>query len=156
MTFWKLWTINILIAVGMVVSELFLNALTYTFENDSSYLTLVIFAVFVITLVKIGIKGYKLQFKNETYDEDDINMEWYLSDQVMSIGMVGTLVGFIMVLGSAFAEVDPSDTEAMKAVIAAVATGMGVAILTTLVGLITSIFLKFQLVILERDNAKTL
>lgn len=156
MTFWKWWTINILIVVGLVVSEFTLNAITDTLKNDTSYLTIVIFVIFWITSLKIGVKSYKLQFRDEAYTDDDINMEWYLSDLVMSIGMVGTLVGFIMVLGSAFAEVDPSDTEAMKGVIASVATGMGVAILTTLVGLIASIFLKFKLVILERDNAKTL
>lgn len=156
MTFWKWWTINILVIVGLVVSEYTLEALTMTVKNDTSYLTIVIFIIYWIAAIQIGVKSYKLQFKDEGYTDDDINMQWYLSDLVMSIGMVGTLVGFIMVLGSAFAEVDPSDTEAMKGVIASVATGMGVAILTTLVGLIASIFLKFELVILERDNAKTL
>ena len=156
MTFWKWWTINILVIVGLDVSEYTLEALTMTVKNDTSYLTIVIFIIYWIAAIQIGVKSYKLQFKDEGYTDDDINMQWYLSDLVMSIGMVGTLVGFIMVLGSAFAEVDPSDTEAMKSVIASVATGMGVAILTTLVGLIASIFLKFELVILERDNAKTL
>lgn len=156
MIFWKWWTINILIIVGLVGSQLLYGTVTNVIESDTSYLTSLIFAVYCLTTAQIGVKSYQLQFKSKMFDEDELNLQWFLSDLVMSIGMVGTLVGFILVLGSAFEEVDPSDTEAMKGVIASVAIGMGVAILTTLAGLIASIFLKLQLVLLEKSNAEAL
>jgi hypothetical protein len=78
---------------------------------------------------------------------------WFIADAVMSIGMVGTLLGFLIVLTSAFENVDTSDTQAMQDVIGQLASGMGTALLTSLMGLISSVILKFQLVMLEANNA---
>ena len=64
-----------------------------------------------------------------------------------------TLVGFLMVLGQAFADIDTSSTESMTAAIGTLATGMSTALVTSLVGLVTSIWLKYQLVILEDGDA---
>ena len=67
--------------------------------------------------------------------------------------MIGTLLGFLMVLTSAFTDVDTSDVEAMQEVIGQLATGMGTALLTSLVGLISSTLLKVQLVMLDTANS---
>jgi hypothetical protein len=154
MIFWKWWTINVLFTVGFVFSEYKFNSISYLIENDISYLSLVIITIFVITNIQIGIKCYNLQFNNQYLYEEDLNPNWFNSDLVMSIGMVGTLLGFILVLNSAFTDMNPENTDKMKEIIAQVAQGMGVAILTTLTGLISSIILKFNLVMLEKENAK--
>jgi len=79
----------------------------------------------------------------------DNNMSWFLSDAVLSLGMVGTLFGFLLVLGSAFTEIDTSSTESMTEAIGVLASGMSTALVTSLVGLLSSLWLKLQLVILE-------
>ena len=79
---------------------------------------------------------------------------WFFSDVVMSIGMVGTLIGFLVVLTTVFADIDTTSTEAMKQVIGNLANGMGIALTTSLCGLIASIILKFELILLESDNEK--
>jgi biopolymer transport protein ExbB/TolQ len=63
--------------------------------------------------------------------------------------MVGTLFGFLMVLGQSFSEIDTSSTESMTAAISLLATGMSTALVTSLVGLIASLWLKLQLVVLD-------
>jgi ABC-type lipopolysaccharide export system ATPase subunit len=73
---------------------------------------------------------------------------------MMAIGMIGTLLGFIMVLSTAFADVDTSSIESMKNVISTLSGGMGIALITSLTGLTSSLLLKFQLTVLERENAK--
>ena len=57
-----------------------------------------------------------------------------------------------MVLTSAFTDIDTSDVEAMQEVIGQLTTGMGTALLTSLVGLISSTLLKVQLVMLDTAN----
>jgi len=74
---------------------------------------------------------------------------WFTSDAVLSVGMVGTLFGFLLVLGSAFTEIDTASTESMTEAIGVLASGMSTALVTSLVGLISSLWLKLQLVILE-------
>ena len=75
-------------------------------------------------------------------------MHWFASDAVLSIGMVGTLFGFLMVLGQSFTDIDTSSVESMTDAIGILATGMSTALVTSLVGLIASLWLKLQLVIL--------
>ena len=79
-------------------------------------------------------------------------MQWFVADGVLSLGMVGTLAGFLMVLYSTFQGLDVGDTDSMKKAIETLATGMGTALLTSLVGLVASITMKFQLVTLEGKN----
>ena len=120
--------------------------------NDPTYITFAVFVVFILTTLAIGYYSYKLQFKNKYPSESKLSPLWFSADAVMSLGMVGTLLGFLMVLTSAFQDVDTSSAEAMKEVIGQLAKGMGTALLTSLAGLIASIILKFQLVMLESAN----
>ena len=68
--------------------------------------------------------------------------------------MVGTLIGFLIVLIAGFADIDTSNADNMKKVIGTIATGMGVAIITTLTGLVCSLLTKLQLVMLDGENEK--
>ena len=74
---------------------------------------------------------------------------WYLAETALALGMLGTLAGFLLMLGSAFANIDLANTATLQAALTNMALGMSTALYTTLVGLIVSIFLKSQLVNLE-------
>jgi biopolymer transport protein ExbB/TolQ len=65
--------------------------------------------------------------------------------------MVGTVIGFMLMLGSSFAEIDPSNVDSMKRVITDMASGMSTALLTTLCGLVASLFVKVQVIIQEQE-----
>jgi biopolymer transport protein ExbB/TolQ len=67
------------------------------------------------------------------------------------VGMVGTVIGFMLMLGSSFAEIDPSNVDSMKRVITDMASGMSTALLTTLCGLVASLFVKVQVIIQEQE-----
>ena len=66
--------------------------------------------------------------------------------------MVGTLVGFLVVLTTTFTNITGYTPEELKDVIGALASGMGIALITSLTGLLSSIVLKFQLVLLDSDG----
>ena len=112
------------------------------YEADSTLLTFVILGVTLVTSATMGLRSKKMVGQ-------DNNMSWFLSDAVLSLGMVGTLFGFLLVLGSAFTEIDTSSTESMTEAIGVLASGMSTALVTSLVGLLSSLWLKLQLVILE-------
>jgi len=112
------------------------------YEADSTLLTFVILGVTLVTSAIMGLRSKKMVGQ-------DNNMSWFLSDAVLSLGMVGTLFGFLLVLDSAFTEIDTSSTESMTEAIGVLASGMSTALVTSLVGLLSSLWLKLQLVILE-------
>ena len=71
---------------------------------------------------------------------------------VISLGMIGTVVGFIYMLYSVFTGIDLSDTSNLQESLAMMAKGMGTALLTTLVGLVSSVLIKCQLVMVENEK----
>jgi biopolymer transport protein ExbB/TolQ len=68
---------------------------------------------------------------------------WFTSDLCLTIGMVGTVVGFIMML-SGFATVNIADVKTVQSLIRELGVGMSTALYTTLTGLICGALLKIQ------------
>lgn len=142
--FLKWWLIIVLSAIGSCTSVYF-DFDKFLYENDLTKLSIVIILFFIITSIIIGYKIYK-QFV-EKVDAYTYQTEWFVSEILVSLGMIGTVIGFIYMLYSVFGNLDVSDTSVIKASLGSMANGMGTALLTTLVGLTSSVLLKCQLVL---------
>jgi len=68
---------------------------------------------------------------------------WFVADLLLSLGLLGTVIGFILMLGP-ISGLDTSDQGAIRAALAAMSGGMAVALYTTLTGLIGGMLLKVQ------------
>ena len=79
-----------------------------------------------------------------------VRFGWLLSDLLIKLGLLGTVVGFILMLGaiSGGAAVDISNIDTL---LAEMGSGMRVALFTTLTGLSTGTLLGFQYFIVERS-----
>jgi len=143
--FLKWWLFVILIIMGIATS-IYFDFGNFLYENDFTKISLLIAALFAASTSSIG---YKLWTKKDhhTYDK-----EWFVSEMVISLGMIGTVVGFIYMLYSVFTGIDLSDTSNLQDSLAMMAKGMGTALLTTLVGLISSVLIKCQLVVVEDEE----
>lgn len=73
----------------------------------------------------------------------------YTPELMMGLGMLGTVIGFLQMLGLAFAGLDPSNIQATQAALSQMASGISVALITTLVGLACAMPLQLQLVNLD-------
>lgn len=74
---------------------------------------------------------------------------WFMAGVVIKLGLLGTVVGFVLMLSSisAFEQLDISD---IKELMQQMTQGMGVAMNTTMVGLIASMSLGIQLLLVDR------
>jgi MotA/TolQ/ExbB proton channel family len=68
---------------------------------------------------------------------------WFIADLLLSLGLLGTVIGFILMLGP-ISGLDAGDQGAIKTALAAMSGGMAVALYTTLTGLIGGMLLKVQ------------
>jgi MotA/TolQ/ExbB proton channel family len=68
---------------------------------------------------------------------------WFIADLLLSLGLLGTVIGFILMLGP-ISGLDAGDQSALKGALAAMSGGMAVALYTTLTGLIGGMLLKIQ------------
>ena len=72
----------------------------------------------------------------------------FVSDTLMKLGLLGTIVGFIIMLAP-IATLDAADKVAMKSSMGLMSDGMAVAMYTTLAGLVGSILVKIQYYMLD-------
>jgi|TARA_R110000765_G_scaffold93602_1_gene176442 hypothetical protein len=145
--FLRWWLLFVLIMVGGVFAFLF-DAHLHIYQKDVTKLSFLIIAIFSIMTCKCGFTTYKLvMFKSTKKSMKDIisasNVGWFFSDLCLNIGMIGTVVGFIMMLAG-FAGADPSNTQSIQNLMNSMSSGMSTALYTTLVGLICSSLLKLQ------------
>ena len=129
-----------------------LGLLGTLWENDATKLSFVLLALFAVMSGWCGYKTWRLSVfidsnKTEPYLIEKIEhlMEvgWFTSDLCLSIGMMGTVIGFIMMLGG-FANIDINDMATVQGLIKGLGVGMSTALYTTLTGLICSALLKIQ------------
>ena len=77
----------------------------------------------------------------------------FASDTLMKLGLVGTIIGFIMMLAP-IASIDTGDRGAIRSSMNLMSDGMAVAMYTTLVGLVGSILVRIQYYMLDDATAK--
>jgi hypothetical protein len=98
-----------------------------------------------------GIKTWKLssvfgkEDPNKTINKSERQQEigWFVSDQFLTLGLIGTIWGFIL-MAPDFAAIDVGKVESLKSFIVTMASGLGTALYTTLIGLICSGLLRVQ------------
>jgi len=141
--FLKWWLIFILMILSGAVTWYF-SFVNFLYANDFTKLSFVIIAILFFTTIIIGYKYYK--------NNHDFEIEWFTSEVVISLGMIGTVVGFIFMLYAAFSELNVDDPVKLQQSMMLMAKGMGTALLTTLVGLISSVLIKCQLIIAKNET----
>jgi hypothetical protein len=77
----------------------------------------------------------------------------FASDTLMKLGLLGTIVGFIMMLAP-IAGLDADNRMALKSSMTLMSDGMAVAMYTTLAGLIGSILIKIQYYMLDEATTR--
>ena len=142
----KWWLIFCLTLLGCGVATYF-NIHSHIYDSDVTKLSFLIITIFFCTSVWIGNKTYKLE-KYDDYDQDT-KVGWFVAESCLALGMVGTVTGFLLMLGTAFSNIDVSNSASLQKALEFMAVGMSTALYTTLVGLICSLIIKVQLVNLE-------
>jgi len=74
---------------------------------------------------------------------------WFAAETMASLGLIGTIAGFLIMLGPAFDSIIIGDNGSMSDAITDMAMGMSTALTTTLVGMVCSLITKAQIVNLE-------
>ena len=137
---WWLAAVIQIIGVGVAIG---FGAIDFLLVADQTYLSFVTTALWIIGTIAIGYTAWR--------KDNDYDTPWFIAESCISVGMIGTLIGFMLMLSSSLGNVDPSNIESMKQVISDMATGMSTALVTTLSGLVFSLFLKIQITIQEHN-----
>ena len=139
----KWWLIFCLRLIGFGTLYYF-NMHSQLYYADVTKLSFLIIIIFVFTSVWIGRKTY--DFEKTSVIDEKIDVGWFIAESCLALGMVGTVTGFLYMLGTAFENIDITDATTLQDALASMAKGMSTALYTTLTGLIASLIIKVQLV----------
>ncbi len=78
---------------------------------------------------------------------------WFVTGLLLKLGLLGTVVGFVLMLGSV-SGIESFDVQDVQSVLKNMTVGMAVALNTTLIGLLSSMLLGFQYLLLDRGADK--
>lgn len=74
-----------------------------------------------------------------------MDLSWFMSDTLLTLGMLGTILGIIYTLEAGLISGDAGSTAHLKTAITVLGKGMGTALYTTAYGLVCGLLLKLQL-----------
>jgi hypothetical protein len=127
----------------------FLGFFPYLWRSDVTKLSFIALGIFTVMNVFVGLLCAHSRDGDQHFVKH-LPFCWFMSEFLMGIGMAGTLIGFLVLLNSAFGgTINLADAVATQKILSSMAVGFATAGLTTLVGLSTSLLLKLQLTNLE-------
>jgi len=136
-----------LIISGIVVGFVFLvinDGFNYINESDFTKLSFVIFIGFIYFSIKTGLSTFK--------GIDKLDASRFAVGVFTKLGMVGTVLGFISMLSTCFANVNFQSIASIQSVLGQMVTGMSTALVTTAAGLICSLLLHLQIFNFDQGN----
>ncbi len=80
-----------------------------------------------------------------------VELGWFLVDLAVRLGLVGTIIGFILIFTS-LSDTSIEGSEGLKELLVTMSGGMGTALFTTLCGLVGATALSMQFMVLGRQS----
>ena len=142
-SFLRWWVIiaGTLTGIGFLIVY---NCINYINEADVTKLSFVIFALFVHSTIQVGRSTY--------YGIDKLSVPRFMVGIMTKIGMLGTVIGFILMLSTCLGSVSFQNVVEMQGVISNMTSGMSTALVTTATGLICSLILQLQIFNFEQGG----
>lgn len=140
--------VGVLFCVSLVL--VYYDIFQTVFKDDVTYLTNLIGGLFLFQTFNIGHYLFKGNFSLERASKVTKSIR-FISRIVLSLGMLGTVAGFVYMLDRGMASLNFHDNESVIQVFKMMAQGMATALWTTLYGLIASILLSVQMLLIKTD-----
>ncbi len=102
-----------------------------------------------LNLRKNGVNNHSQILQSYTNKTNGYyELGWFSADLMLKLGLIGTVIGFIIMLGS-LSDITTFDVTLLQGVLTTMGSGMGVALYTTLSALVTGVFIAIQYFNLE-------
>jgi hypothetical protein len=149
-TFTKWFLLNAVMLTAVFFAQA-KGAISLMVENDVSYLTVVIMTLYVIVSAMVGRlcyladkieKGCKPQTRAQLSKHAELG--WFAAEHFFSLGLLGTVFGLCVATSTSLTEGNE-----VSDIVSGLKTGLNTAFYTTICGIVFSLPLQAQLIILR-------
>lgn len=150
------WWVSVLLVATSIFWANYFGLVNTIWASDSTKITSVIVVLFTITNLALGWLAWKASdpifMSTKRYILEKItDYSWFMSEMLMALGMLGTVIGLIHMLEvNAISNI--KDSNAIQGMLGGMWKAMGLALYTNAVGLLFSIILKFQVYFIGVEN----
>lgn len=138
----NIWVLVVLLQILVMAIAGYFGFFNLLYLNDATFIGFMIIFMWAVSTYFTGRNAYRCENAKE--------WQWDMKENFLSLGMLGTVIGLIIVFKDFFI-LDLTNVDDAKKIILSMGLGIATALYTTLVGLICSLFLKWQLVILDHE-----
>lgn len=145
------WWLTTCVIVASSIFLYLMDAFHWVWDHDQTKISFAILSIFYAATLYIGYQLY-LGAKQKKNKLRDMEYVWFIAASLTALGLIGTVTGFMTMLGDSFSQLDIEQIETTKEVIKEMALGMSTALITTLFGLACNLLLQFQLMNIRNAN----
>tara|TARA_R110002050_G_scaffold294725_3_gene452814 strand:- start:98 stop:556 length:459 start_codon:yes stop_codon:yes gene_type:complete len=150
-TFTKWFLLVAVTGTGLFFAEA-KGAISLIIQNDRSYLALLIMLLFVVMTMRVGHLSFEADVAKDS-QKDDLSkraeLGWFTAEHFFSFGLLGTIIGLVLATGGSL-----DGSKPVSEIVAGLKTGLNTAFYTTICGIVFSILLQLQLLILQNGLRK--
>ena len=145
--FYIWWITNLAVASG-VFWAYHQGIIQKIWHDDVTMITTALAILYIITTSLIGYVAYTKDYASKLVDAC-----WFLSEQMLALGMLGTVIGFIYLLSSGITSASVTDPTSLAGLLANMSVGLGIALYTNAVGILASLISKTLLYVVTYDES---
>lgn len=145
--FYIWWITNLAVASG-VFWAYHQGIIQKIWHDDVTMITTALAILYIITTSLIGYVAYTKDYASKLVDAC-----WFLSEQMLALGMLGTVIGFIYLLSSGITSASVTDPTSLSGLLAHMSVGLGIALYTNAVGILASLISKTLLYVVTYDES---
>lgn len=146
-----IWWVTVLASITAFFWAYHTGLVAKIWHDDVTMITSLLGLMFVAALGTIGFIAYTNKKRDNTKLAEAV---WFGSEQMMALGMLGTVLGFIYLLSSGITSASVTDPTSLAKLLANMSVGLGIALYTNAVGILTSLITKTLLYVVIYDDAK--
>ena len=146
-TFVKWFLLNAILLTAIFLAEQ-KGALSTMVKNDVSHLTIAIMSLYFLVTCLIGHIAFKADVAVKMKDRKELSKRaevgWFCAEHFFSLGLLGTIIGLCVATKG-----NLSDSVSVSQVVAGLKHGLNTAFYTTICGIVFSLLLQLQLMLLK-------
>ena len=151
-TFTKWFLVNAVMGTAIFFAEQ-KDAISTIIKNDLSYISILIMTLYILVSLYIGRLCYlsdkmsarkEKRFKEKEYLKQRSHLGWFSAAHFFSLGLLGTIIGLIFATRGSLDSSLP-----VGEIVAGLKEGLNTAFYTTVCGIVFSLPLQIQLMILK-------
>jgi hypothetical protein len=146
--FIKIFLLNVVTITALFYAET-QGALSLIVTNDASFLSILIMALYVCTSAFLGKVAYDTDVANKEAKvvlRKKLDTGHFVAEHLISLGLLGTIIGLCMATSNSLVESAP-----VNQIVAGLKEGLSIAFYTTMTGLVFSMLLQLQLLIITKE-----